>query len=101
MSPMSSVGWGGGEVAVGSAGQLPAAVVDRPMVGSAHQGQIGQIRGAAIDPMPQVVALTPGDGPGAVGEHTAPVADGQGAALGRGDDPAGPPDFYWNGRGAT
>ncbi|MDF2742392.1 MAG: hypothetical protein K0S88_3762, partial [Actinomycetia bacterium] len=30
---MSSVGWGGGEVAVGAAGQLPAPLMDRPMVG--------------------------------------------------------------------
>src|SRR5215207_1284570 len=97
---VASVGWGGGEVAVGAAGQLPAPLMDRPMVGSAHQGQIGQVGGAAIDPVPQVVALTPGDGPGAVGEHTAPVADGQGGALGRGDDSAGPPDIQRLGRRA-
>jgi hypothetical protein len=68
-------------------GQLPAALVDRPMVGSAGQGQVGQVGGAAVGPVPQVVALAPGQGSGAVGEHTAAVADGQGAALGRGDDP--------------
>jgi hypothetical protein len=36
---MSSVGWGGGEAAVGGAGELPAALMDRPMMSPAHQGQ--------------------------------------------------------------
>src|SRR4029450_723546 len=34
----SSTGWGGGEVAVGAAGQLPALLMDPPGRGPAHQG---------------------------------------------------------------
>jgi hypothetical protein len=59
----------------------------------AQQGQVGQIRWAAIQPVRYVMALTPGQRPVAVGEHTATVADRQGAALGRGDDPAAPADI--------
>jgi hypothetical protein len=86
---VGSVGWGGGEAAGGAAGQLPAAVVDRSVVGPAQQGQVGQVGGATVQPVPEVVALAPGQGSLAVGEATAAVADGQGAALGGGDDPAG------------
>jgi hypothetical protein len=93
--PMSSVGRmrsmvpGGGEVAIGPAGQPPAALLDRPM-GPADQGQVGQIGGAAVQPVDQMMALAPGQGPVTVGDHTAAVAHGQGGALGRGHDPAGP-----------
>jgi hypothetical protein len=59
----------------------------------AQQGQVGQIRWAAIQPVRYVMALTPGQRPVAVGKHTATVADRQGAALGRGDDPAAPADI--------
>jgi len=37
-----------------------------------------------------MMSLAPGQRPGAAGEHTAPVANGQGGALGDLDDPAGP-----------
>ncbi len=37
---VSSVGWAGGQAAVRVAGQPPAALVDRPVMGSAHQGQV-------------------------------------------------------------
>ena len=59
---MSSVGWGGGELPVGGAGELAAALVDRPVVGPAHQGQIRQVGGAAMEPVAQVVGLASGQG---------------------------------------
>jgi hypothetical protein len=91
MRRMGSVAWGGGAPPVGAAGQLPTPLMDRPMMSPTHQGQILKVGGAAIGPVDQMMALTPGQGPLAVGDHTAAVADGQGAALGRGDDPAGAP----------
>src|SRR5215216_902162 len=85
-----SMRWMGGQATVGAAGQPPAALVDRPMMGPAQQGQVGQVGGAAVEPVDQVVALAPAQGPSAVGEDTAAVADREGGALGEGDDPAGP-----------
>ena len=70
-------------------------------MGPAPQGQIGQVGGAAIQPGAQMVGVAPGKGPGAGGEHTAPVAHGQGAGLGRLDDPAGLSDLQGLGGGAT
>ena len=96
MSPgggMSPMRWGGGPAAIRVAGQLPAALMDRPMMGSAQQGQIGQVGGAAMQPMPQMVGVAPGQGPLAVGEDTAAVPDGQGGALGGLDDSGGPSDL--------
>jgi hypothetical protein len=87
MSPVgrgSSMRWGGGEVAIGATGQLPTALMHRPMMCPTYQGQIGQVGGAAIGPVDQMMTLAPGQRPVAVGNHTAAVADGQGAALGRG-----------------
>ena len=98
---MSSVGWGGGEVAVGGAGELPAALVDRPVVGPAHQGQVGEVGGAAVEPVAQVVGFAPGQGALAAGEHPAAVAHGQGSSLGGRDDPAGPADLQRLGGGAA
>ena len=40
--------WGGGELAVGSADEPPAARVDGPVMGPADQGQVGQVGGATI-----------------------------------------------------
>ena len=40
---MMAVAWlaeGGREAAVGAAGQLPAPLMDRPMMRPAHQGQV-------------------------------------------------------------
>jgi hypothetical protein len=88
---VSSLGWGGGEPPVGAAGQLPAAFVDRPVMGPAQQGEVGEVGGAAVDPVAQVVGVAPGQGPVTVGEDTAAVADGQGVALGGVDDPGRPP----------
>jgi hypothetical protein len=79
---MSPRRWGGGEAASRPAGQPPAPLVHGPMVGPAQQGQVGQVGGAAVEPVAQMVGLTPAQGSGTVGEHTAPVADGQGDGLG-------------------
>ena len=70
------------------------------MVGPAEQGQVGQVGGAAMQPVAQVVGVAPGQGPLAVGEDTAAVADRQGGALGGLDDPGGPADLQRLGGGA-
>ena len=98
---MFSVGWGGGEAPVGVAVKPPAALMDRAMVGSADQGQVVQVGGAAMEPMSEMVGFAPGRGPLAAGDGTAAVADDQGGALGGGDDPAGPADLQRLGRGPT
>ena len=54
-----------------------------------------------MQPVAQMVGLTPAQGPGAVGEHTAAVADGQGDPLGGLDDPIGPADLQRLGRSPT
>jgi hypothetical protein len=78
---VSLVGWGGGAAPVGAAGQLPAALLDLPVVGSAQQGEVGQVGRAAVEPVLQVVGFAPGQGPVTGREPTAAVADGQGGAL--------------------
>jgi hypothetical protein len=98
---MSSVRWGGGQPAVRLSGEPPAALVHGSVVSSAEQGQVGQVGGAAMEPVAQMMGLTPGQGTGAVGEDTAAVTHGQGAALGGLDDPGGPADFQRLGRGPT
>ena len=98
MSPMR---WGGGQPAVGAAGELPAALMHGSVMGSAQQGQVGQVGGAAMEPVAHVVGFAPGQGPLAVGEDTAAVADGQGGALGGLDDPGGPSDLQGLGGGAA
>ena len=82
---MLPVGGGGVAVslAVGAAGQPPAALMDGAVVGSAEQGEVGQVGRAAVEPVPQVVGFAPGQRAGTVGEDTAAVADGQGACVGR------------------
>src|SRR5687767_14813843 len=82
MRGVASVGWGGGEVAVGAAGQLPAALVDRPVVGPADQGQVGQVGGAAVQPVQEMMAFAPGQGPVTVGEPTAAVPGRPGRCVG-------------------
>jgi hypothetical protein len=96
---MPPVRWGGGEATVGAAGQPPATFVDSPVVDPAQQGQVGQVGGAAVEPVAQVVGFAPGQGAVTVGEDTAAVADGQGVALGGLDDPAGPADLQRLGGG--
>ncbi len=70
-------------------------------MGPAHQGQVGQVGGAAMQPVAQMVGFAPGRGPVAPGERTAAVADHQGGPLGGGDDPAGPAHLQQLGGGAT
>jgi hypothetical protein len=90
VSSVGSLGWGGGQAPVGGAGGVPAAVMDGPMVRSAQEQQVGQVGGAAIQPVPQMMSLTPGQRAVAAREDTAAVADGQGGSLGGLDDPGGP-----------
>ena len=71
---LSSVGWGGGQPPVGLVLQLPAALMHGPMMGPAHQDQVVQIGGAAIQPVDQMMSLTPGKGTITAGEDTAAVA---------------------------
>jgi hypothetical protein len=97
----SSVGWDGGEAAVGVALEPPAPLMDRPMMRPAQQRQVGQVGGAAVQPMGEVVGFAPARGSVTAREHTAAVADGQGGALGGLDDPAGPPDLQRLGGGPT
>jgi hypothetical protein len=97
----SSMRWGGGQPAIGVAGQSPAALMDRPVVGPAQQRQVGQVGGAAVQPVDQMMGLTPGRGSVAAGEHTATVADGQGGALGGLDDAGGAAHLQRLGRGTT
>jgi len=40
VSPVTLVGWGGGEVPVRAAAQPPAPLMDRPMMGPTHQHQV-------------------------------------------------------------
>jgi len=93
--------WDGGQPAIRLAGQPPAAVMDGPMVGPAQQDQIGQVGGAAVQPVPQMMTLTPGQRPLAVREEAAAVAHGQGGPLGRGDDPGRPAQVQRLARGST
>ena len=97
----SSMRWGGGELAVGVSAQPPAALMDRPMMGPAQQDQVGQIRRAAMQPVAHMMGFAPGWRPPTAREPTAAVPHGQGAALGGGHDPAGPPDLKWLGGGTT
>ena len=103
MSPvggMSPMRWRGEQPAIWLSGQPPAALVHGSVVGPAQQGQVGQVGGAAVDPVAQMVGLAPGQRAGTVGEDAAAVADGQGGALGGLDDPGGPADLQRLGRGA-
>jgi len=101
MVPVGPVGWGGGQPTISLAGQPPTPLMNRPMMRPAHQRQVGQISRATMQPVPQMMGLTPGQRPLAVGKDAAAVADGQGAALGGLDDPAGPADLQRLGRGPT
>ena len=89
----------GGEPPVGAADQPPAALMHRPVMGPAQQGEVRQIRRATIYPVPQMMGIAPGQGPIAAREDTAPVAHRQGGPLGRLDDPGGPPDLQRLGDG--
>ena len=98
---MFSVGWGGGEAAVGVAVKPPPALMDGAMVRSADQGQVVQVGGAAVEPMLEMVGFAPGRGPLAASHRTTAVADDQGGPLGGGDDPGGAADLQGLGGAAT
>jgi hypothetical protein len=89
----SSMRWAGGQPTVRARGQPPPALMHRPMVSPAQQRQIRQIGGAAVQPVPEMVGLAPGQGPGAAGEHTAAVAHRRGDTLGGLHDPGGAADL--------
>ena len=75
MSPAGrvlSMRWGGDQAAVGVAGQPPAALMDRPMMGPTHQGQVGQVGRAAMQPVPQMMGLTPAQRPITAGDAQPP-----------------------------
>jgi hypothetical protein len=95
------VGWEGGEPPVGAPAQPPAALMHGPMMGPAQQGQIRQVGRAAMEPVAQMMGLTPAQGALAAREDTAAVPHGQGGALGRTHDPGGPADLQGLGRGPT
>ena len=98
---VASIGWGGGEAAVGVAVKPPAALMDGPMMGSADQGQIVQVGRAAMEPVDQMVGLAPGRGPLAAGHRTAAVPHHQGGPLGGRHHPGGPADLQGLGGAAT
>jgi hypothetical protein len=75
--------------------------MDGPMVGSAQQGQVRKIGRTAVQPMVEMMGVTPGQGPITAWEDTAAVADGQGGPLGRLDNPGRPTDFQGLAGGAT
>ena len=86
---VSSTGWGGREPPIRAPGKLPALLMHHPMMTAAHQSQIRQVGRATIQPMPQMMSLTPGQGPFTAREDTPAVANGQGGPLGGLDDPGG------------
>jgi hypothetical protein len=59
-------------------------------MGPAHQGQVGQIGRATMQPMAQMMASHQASGRSQPG-NTATVTNGQSGALGGLDDPGGPP----------
>jgi hypothetical protein len=65
--------------------------MNRPMMRPTQQGQVGQVSRATIQPMDQMMGFAPGQRPITTRKDTAPVTHSQGGALGRLDDPAGPP----------
>ena len=72
------VGWRSGGHQSGG----PAALMDRPMMRPAHQRQVGQIGRATMQPMPQMMRLTPSQRPRTAGEHTATITHRQDGPLG-------------------
>ena len=100
-SVVSSIGWAGGEAAVGAADQLPALLMHGPMMGPAHHGQIGQVGRATIHPVVEMMGVAPGQGPIAAREDTTPVPHGQGGPLRRGHNPGSSADIQRQARGAT
>src|SRR5699024_10407609 len=71
-------------VAVGGDTYPPAVVVHAGVVVRTYQHQISQRGGAAVGPVPDVVRLAPGGGPGTAGEGTSTVARHERGPLLRG-----------------
>ena len=71
------------------------------MVGPADQGQVGQVGGATMEPVAQMMGFAPGRGPLTAGHRTAAVAHDQGGPLGGGHDPGGAADLQRLGGAAT
>src|SRR5829696_4757501 len=93
--------WGGGEAPIRPSDQPPTALMDSPMMSPADQGQVVQIRRATIQPVPDMMALTPGQGAAAAWEDTAAVPHGQGLPLGGSDHSGGPADVQGSAGGAA
>jgi hypothetical protein len=55
--PMPSMRRAGGQPPVGLAGQPPAALMDRPMMGPAQHHQVVEVGGVAVQPVPQLMGL--------------------------------------------
>jgi hypothetical protein len=72
---VDGVGWRSGARRAG--GSAASRLMDGPMMSPAQQDQVGQVGGAAMPPVPQMMGLTPGKGPVAAREDAAAVAHGQ------------------------
>ncbi len=75
---------------VGGSGDGDDAAVVQPVVKRADQDQVGQLGGAAVFPVPDVVGVQTAGGP-AAGDRAAAVAVLQGAAQPPADRAGGPP----------
>src|SRR6476661_5229522 len=78
-------------LAVGSRSQVEPRIVGSSVVVSAERESVVEIGAAALAPAQlMVVDLAPGEGAGAAGHGTGVVEEGEGTALGRTVEPAGP-----------
>jgi hypothetical protein len=75
--------------------------MDGPVMGPAEEGEIPEVGGAAVDPVPQMMGVAPAQGPITAWEDTATVAHGQGGPLGWLDDPGATADVQGLARGAA
>src|SRR5688500_10894146 len=76
--------------AVGSGEHRPASAVGDAVVPPAQEGQILQVRPAAVPVVIDVMGVGPGRRGGAAGEDAAAVPGGEGPALGGGGPADGP-----------
>jgi hypothetical protein len=79
--PVLSMGRDAGEPPIRTTEQPPATLMNHPMVSPTQQHQVREVGRAAIQPVPQMMGLTPGQRPVTTREDTAAVPYGQGAAL--------------------
>jgi hypothetical protein len=59
---VSSLRWAGAELPIGAPGQLPAALMHRPMMGPAQQREVGQVGRATSQPGHHMMSVAPGQG---------------------------------------